>query len=72
MMDVDAIPSAVIKILWDVCAQRSTTTDAQARAALAVIAMAARAQPEIVLENTATLVAVGFGMLMDNMVDAYV
>ena len=53
----------MLKLLWDIFAQRvSGTTEEQSRGALHILGMAARSRPEIVKENTATLVSVGFGI----------
>lgn len=62
MMGVETIPPHVLKLLWDIFAQRiSGTSEQQSRGALCVLAMAARAQPEMVRDNIGTLVGVGLG-----------
>lgn len=62
MMQEKAISPHVIKMLWDIFAQRTEAPNAEhARRAVVVLAMIARADDTVVKENVGLLVSVGLG-----------
>ena len=62
MMTENVISPHVIKLLWDVFAQKNENPNVEhSRRAVTVLSMAARADPTVVKDNVGILISVGLG-----------